>query len=67
MLRKMLSDSVSSTTGTNVGSAYAYKRLPSRDRALTDILVERMNSDSGTGAVSSSCSYWCANMEIGFT
>ncbi|KAG0578043.1 hypothetical protein M758_5G193700 [Ceratodon purpureus] len=47
MLRRMLSDSVSSTTATNVGSAYAYKRLPSRERALTEIHVERMNSDLG--------------------
>lgn len=55
MLRKMLSDSVSSTTATNVGSAYVYKRLPSRDRVLTEIHVERMNSDSGTGSSSCSC------------
>lgn len=52
MLRKMLSDSVSATSATNVGSAHVYKRLPSRERALTDIKIERMNSDSATGDVS---------------
>jgi sugar porter (SP) family MFS transporter len=44
----MLSDSVSATSATSVGSAHVYKRLPSRERALTDIKVERMNSDSAT-------------------
>lgn len=52
MLRKMLSDPVSATTATSVGSAHVYKRLPSRERALTDIKVERMNSDSATGDAS---------------
>lgn len=47
MLRRMLSDQVSSTTATNAGSAFAYKRLPSRERSLTEIHVERMNTDSG--------------------
>ena len=55
MLRSMLSDSVSSTTATNVGSAYAYKRLSSRERALTEIHVERMNSDLGAGLSNSCC------------
>lgn len=52
MLRKMLSDPVSAPTATSVGSAHVYKRLPSRERALTDIKVERMNSDSATGDAS---------------
>lgn len=51
MLRRMLSDQVSSTTATNAGSAFAYKRLPSRERSLTEIHVERMNTDSGAGLV----------------
>lgn len=65
MLRRMLSDSVSSTTATNVGSANAYKRLPSRERALTEIHVERMNSDSGAG-LSTSRSRGCAVVETLF-
>ena len=54
MLRRMLSDSASSTIATYSGSAYAYKCLPSREYQHTEIHIERMNNNSGAGLY---CSY----------